>query len=81
MKVVDFQNINIIMAKKLFLSRERSIPTAQVPSVSREEPESEVLISGGNRPVSGITEGLTYFILSDTSKSFPKFNAKKGIVC
>ena len=63
------------MAKKLFLNRERVIPTAQVPSVSREEPESEVLLSGGNSPVSGITERLPFFILSETSKSFSKFNA------
>jgi len=63
------------MAKKLFLNRERAIATAQVPSVSREEPESEVLFSDRNSPVSGITERLPFYILSETSKSFSKFNA------
>jgi len=72
--VVHIPNQNIIMAKKLFLNREQVIPTAQVPSVSREEPESEVLSSGRNSPVSGITAKLPFFILSETSKSFPKFN-------
>jgi len=63
------------MAKKLFLNRERAIPTAQVPSVSREEPESEVLFSDRNNPESEITERLPFYILSETSKSFSKFNA------
>ena len=63
------------MAKKLFLNRERAIPTAQVPSVSREEPESEVLFSDRNSPESEITERLPFYILSETSKTFSKFNA------
>jgi len=63
------------MAQKMFLNRERPISTAQVPSVSREEPESEVLFSDINSPLSGITERLPFFILSETSKSFSKFNA------
>ena len=63
------------MVKKLFLKWEGAIPTAQVPSVSREESESEVLFSGGNSPVSEIIERLPFFILSETSKSFSKFNA------
>ena len=63
------------MAKKLFLNRERAIPTGLVPSVSREEPESEVLFSDRNSPESEITERLPFYILSETSKSFSKFNA------
>jgi len=63
------------MAKKLLLNRERDIPTAQVPSVSREEPESEVLFSDRNSPVSEITERLPFFILSETSTAFSKCNA------
>jgi len=63
------------MAKKLFLNRERAITTAQVPSVSWEDPESEVLFSDRNSPVSEITERLPFYILSETSKSFSKFNA------
>jgi len=64
------------MAKKLFLNTERAIRTAHVPSVSREEPESEeVLFSDRNSPESEITEQLPFFILSETTKTFSKFNA------
>jgi hypothetical protein len=63
------------MAKKLILNRERVIPTAQAPSVSRAEPESEVDSSSRNTPVSEISEQLPFLILDETSKSFPKFNA------
>jgi len=48
------------MAKKLFLNRERAIPTAQVPSVSRDEPQSEVATSSRNSPMSEITEQLPF---------------------
>jgi len=64
------------MAKKLFLNRERVIPTAQAPSVSREEPESEVASSGRNSTLSEIIEQLPFLILDESSKSFPKFNTK-----
>jgi len=67
-KVVYFTNQNIIMDNKLFLNRERAIPTARVPSVSRQEPELEVLFADRNSPVSGVTERLPFFILSETSK-------------
>jgi len=63
------------MAKILFLNRERVIPTAQAPSVSREEPESEVASSSRNSPVSEISEQLPFFILDESFKSFPKFSA------
>jgi len=56
------------MAKKVFLSRERGIPSAQAPSVSREEMAS----TSGNNPLS---EQLPFLILDKTSKSFRKFNA------
>ena len=64
------------MAKKLFLNRERVIPTAQPPSVSMEEPDSEVASSSRNCPVSQISEQLPFLILDETSKYFPKFNAR-----
>ena len=63
------------MAKKMSLSRERATPNAQVPSISREEPESEVASSSGNNPMSGIREQLPFMILDETSKPFPEFNA------
>jgi len=56
------------MANKVFLSRERAIPSAQTPSVSREEIDSTCR----NNPLS---EQLSFMILDETSKSFPKFNA------
>ena len=57
------------------MNRERVIPTDQVPSISREEPESEVASSSRNSPVSNISEHLPFLILDETSKSFLKFNA------
>jgi hypothetical protein len=62
------------MAKKLFLNRERVIPTAQVPSVRREQPDPEVAFSSRNGPVSMTTRQLPFTILDETSKSFPRFN-------
>jgi len=44
------------MAKKMFLNRERVIPTAQAPSVGREEPESGVASSSRKSPVPEIRE-------------------------
>jgi DNA-binding transcriptional regulator YdaS (Cro superfamily) len=64
-------NQNINMAKKVFLNRESAIPTVQVPSVRREEPDS----SSRNSLVSVTTGQLPFSILDETSKSFPKFNA------
>src|SRR5215469_18125335 len=63
------------MAKKLFLNRERAMPTAQVPSVRREQTDSEVASSSRSSPVSAISGQLLFSILDETSKSFPKFNA------
>ena len=59
----------------MFLNRERATLNAQVPSISREEPESEVASSSRNNPMSEILEKLPFMILDETSKSFPKFNA------
>ena len=56
------------MAKKVFLNRERAIPTTEVPSVSREE----IASTSRNNPV---TEQLPFLILDETSKSFENFNA------
>jgi len=62
------------MAKKMFLNRERAIPSAQVPSVRREEQDTEITSSSvRNSPVSEIQ--LPFKILDETSKSFPKFKA------
>ena len=62
------------MAKKMFLNRERATPTAQAPSISREEPEAEIAFSSRNNHVSEIHEQLPFMILDETSKSFPKCN-------
>ena len=56
------------MAKKVFLSRERAIPSAKTPSASRDE----IASTSRNNP---FLEQLTFRILDDTSKYFPKFNA------
>ena len=56
------------------MNRERVIHTDQVPSISREEPESEAASSSRNSPVSNISEHLPFLILDETSKSFPNFN-------
>jgi len=62
------------MAKKLFMNRE-SYLYCHVPTVSREEPDSEVAFSSINSPVLQKTEQLSFLILDETSKSFPKFYA------
>jgi hypothetical protein len=59
------------MAKKLFLHTERSIPTAQVPSVSRGRSESDIASTSGN----STNVQLHFKILDETSKSFPEFKA------
>ena len=41
------------MAEKKFLNGERAIANAQVPSVSREEPESEIASSSGEQSCVG----------------------------
>ena len=62
------------MAKKVFLDRERAIPTVHAPSVSREEPDFEVTSSSRNIFGSETTKELPFLILDETSKIFPKFN-------
>jgi hypothetical protein len=60
------------MAKKLFLEWERAMLTAEVPSLSGEESDSEIASSSGrNSPVLGTTRQLPFTILEETSKSFP----------
>jgi len=59
----------------MFLNRERATLNAEVPSISREEPESGVASSSRNNPMSEMREQLPFMILVETSKSFPKFNA------
>ena len=63
------------MTKKMFLKRAKATPIVPVPSISSEEPESEVPFSSMNNPVSEIREQLRFMILDETSKTFPKFNA------
>ena len=58
------------MAKKVFLNRERAIPSAQTPSVSRDE----IASTSRNNPLS---EQLPFIILDMTPKPFPKFNASE----
>lgn len=53
------------MVKKVFLNREKAIPTAHAPSVSRENTAS----TRRNRL---ITEQLHFMILHETAQSFPK---------
>ena len=55
--------------------RESVISNAQAPSVSWDEPESEVASSNRKEPVSGISEELPFLILDETSEAFPKINA------
>ena len=56
----------------MFLNRERAIPSAQVPSVSREETDSEVASS--NRNSLGSAEQRPFIILDKRAKTFPKFS-------
>jgi len=59
------------MAKKMFWNRERVIPSAEVPSVRREEPDTEIASSSiWNSPVS--EKQLPFKILEETSKIFSK---------
>jgi len=53
---------------KLFLNGERPIPSAQAPSVSREE----IASTRRSKPV---FEQLPFFIFDKTAQSFPLFNA------
>ena len=58
----------------MFPKRERSILIAHAPSVSREEAVLEVASSSRNILVSETTQELPFFVLDETSKSFPNFN-------
>ena len=62
------------MAKKVFLNRERAIPTVHAPSISREELDSGVPSSSRNISGSETTKELPFLILDETSKCLPKFN-------
>ena len=58
----------------MFVNRELAIPSAQVPSVRRDKPDTKIASSSiWNSPVS--EKQLPLKILDETSKSFPKFNA------
>ena len=58
------------MAKKVFLNRERAIPTVQAPSVSREEPDLEVASSSRNISKSETIKVQHFLILDEISKTF-----------
>jgi hypothetical protein len=62
------------MAKKMFVTRQRAIPTTEVPAVSAGRTESEAGPSSGS-PSSRIADELPFMILDETTESFPKFNA------
>jgi len=59
------------MAKKMFLNRQRPIPTIEKPSVSREDIAPS---TSRNNLASETAEELPFRILDETFKSFPKFN-------
>jgi len=63
--------LKYIMAKKMFLNRERAIPTTEAPSVSREDIAP---FTSRNNFASETTKQLPFRILDETFKSFPKFN-------
>jgi len=63
------------MPKKLFLSMERGIPSVQLPSVSKEKPDSEVPFCSRKCLVSETTKHLPILILVEISKPFLQFNA------
>jgi hypothetical protein len=73
---VVYLELKYKMAKKLFLNRKRAIPTSELPSVRREDPDLGVASSySRNSPVAETAVQLPFITLDETSKSFPKFNA------
>jgi hypothetical protein len=63
------------MTKKMFLDRERAIPTTKVPPVSTGRTESEAGTSDRSAPLLGIADELPFMILDETTKFSPKLNA------
>jgi len=72
--VIGVVTDHIIMAKKIFLNRERAIPNADFPSVSRCSLSQLAAYYSRNSLVSGITEQIHISFLARV-KNFPKFNA------
>jgi hypothetical protein len=68
------------MPKKLFLHRERAMPTARVPSRSSGRSESVIASTSRNSLVFDTTVQLAFKILDDTSKSFQNLK-QTGVVC
>jgi hypothetical protein len=62
------------MAKKMFLTRQRAIPTTEIPPVTAGRTELEAGPSSGSTS-SRWADELPFMILDETTKSFPKFNA------
>jgi hypothetical protein len=62
------------MAKKMFLTRQRAIPTTEIPPVTAGRTELEAGPSSGSTS-SRRADELPFMILDETTKSFPKFNA------
>jgi hypothetical protein len=71
--VVPYKS-NYKNSEKTFLNRERALPTAQAPTVSRKEAVLEVASSSRNILGLETTQQPPFMILDETSKSFPKFN-------
>jgi hypothetical protein len=63
------------MAKKIFIDRQISMPTAQVTSICRNRTES--MIASYSRSIigSGTPTQLPFRILDETPISYPKYNA------
>jgi hypothetical protein len=68
------------MAKKLFLLRERALPTARAPSVTSGSSESSIASTSRDSIVLDTTGQLPFKILDDTSKSFQNLK-QPGVVC
>jgi hypothetical protein len=67
------------MAKKIFLTRQRAIPTTDFPHVSAGRRESEAGPSSGNT-LSRMADELTFMILDGTTKLFQNL-MRPGVVC
>jgi hypothetical protein len=58
----------------MFLTRQRAIPTTEVPPVNVGRKESEASPSSGSTSPR-MADELPFMISDETTKSFPKFNA------
>jgi hypothetical protein len=63
------------VGNKLFLRRQKAMPLAQVPYVSRGQSLSAITVTSGNSLLFYTKVQLPFNILDRTSKYFPKFKA------